>query len=103
MIRHFREALPESRFREVHYENVVADIEGETRSLLDFCDLDFEPACIDFHENTAPVATASAAQVREPLYTRSVARWKRYEAGLAPALDVLEAAGCIHSDERRPK
>jgi len=103
MIRHFRKTLPETRFREVHYENVVAGIEGETRSLLDFCGLDFEPACIAFHENTAPVATASAAQVREPLYTRSVARWKRYEAGLAPALDVLEAGGCISADDRSLK
>jgi len=103
MIRHFRETLPADRFREVHYEDVVANIEGETRSLLDFCGLDFEPACIAFHENKAPVATASSAQVREPLYTRSMGRWKRYEAGLGPALDVLEAAGCIDPSERAPK
>lgn len=103
MIRHFREALPPERFTEVHYENVVADIEGETRKLLDFCGLAFEPACVAFHENKAPVATASAAQVREPLYTRSLARWKRYEAGLAPALDILEAAGHIDAAERQAK
>ena len=103
MVRHFRETLPAGRFREIHYERIVADIEGETRAMLDFCSLDFEPACVAFHENTAPVATASSAQVREPLYTRSLGRWKRYEAGLAPALDVLEAAGCLDPGERSPK
>lgn len=103
MIRHFRETLPPDKFREIHYEDIVADIEGETRKLLSFCGLPFEPACIAFHENTSPVATASAAQVREPLYTRSLARWKRYEAGLGPALDILEAAGCIKAAERQPK
>jgi tetratricopeptide (TPR) repeat protein len=103
MIRHFRETLPVQQFREIHYENVVADIEGETRKLLDFCGLEFEAACVAFHQNTSPVATASAAQVREPLYTRSLARWKRYEAGLAPALDILEAAGCIDAAERQAK
>lgn len=103
MIRHFRESLPPERFAEVHYENIVADIEGETRKLLDFCGLTFEPACVDFHENKSPVATASAAQVREPLYTRSLARWKRYETGLMPALDILEAAGCIDAAERQAK
>ena len=103
MIRHFRQALPADRFREVGYEAIVADIEGETRAMLDFCGLDFEPACVEFHRNQAPVATASSAQVREPLYTRSMGRWKRYESGLAPALDILETAGCLDPSERAPK
>ncbi|MEZ5953843.1 MAG: sulfotransferase [Hyphomonas sp.] len=103
MVAHYSEVLPPDRFRQVRYEQVVGDIETETRALLDFCGLEFEPACVSFHENTAPVATASSAQVREPLYTRSLARWKRYEAGLKPALDILEAAGCLDPDERSPK
>ncbi len=103
MLRRFRERLPADRFCEVRYEAVVADIEAETRAMLDFCGLEFEPACIAFHENKAPVATASAAQVREPLYTRSMGRWKRYEAGLRPALDVLQAAGCLDPAERTIK
>ena len=100
MIRHFAVALPSGRFTQVHYENVVADIEGEARRLLDFCGLEFEPQCVEFHRNAAPVATASSAQVREPLYTRALARWKRYEAHLGPALDILEAEGCIQASER---
>jgi hypothetical protein len=100
MISEFSRSLPRDRFCEVHYERVVSDIEGETRRLLDFCGLQFEAACLDFHENTAPVATASSAQVRQPLYTGSLDRWKRYEPGLKDALDILEAAGCISAGER---
>lgn len=100
MISEFSRSLPRDRFCEVHYERVVGDIEGETRRLLDFCGLQFEAACLDFHENTAPVATASSAQVRQPLYTGSLARWKRYESGLKDALDILEAADCISAGER---
>ncbi|MEZ5946021.1 MAG: sulfotransferase [Hyphomonas sp.] len=103
MVAHYSEVLSPDRFRQVRYERVVADIEGEARALLDFCGLAFEPACLSFHENAAPVATASSAQVREPLNTRSLARWKRYEAGLKPALDILEAAGCLDPAERSPK
>jgi tetratricopeptide (TPR) repeat protein len=100
MIRHFGETLPADRFTQVHYEDVVGDIEAQTRRLLEFCGLPFEAQCLDFHRNAAPVATASSAQVREPLYTSALARWKRYEADLGPALDILEAAGCITAAER---
>lgn len=100
MIRHFSETLPSDRFCEVHYENIVSDIDTEARRLLAFCDLPFEEQCLQFHQNAAPVATASSAQVREPLYTRALARWKRYEADLQPALDILEADGCLSPDER---
>ncbi|MEQ9505611.1 MAG: sulfotransferase [Hyphomonas sp.] len=100
MVRHFETVLPADRFTTVHYENVVTDLERETKRLLGFCGLDFEAQCLAFHENSAPVATASSAQVREPLYTSALGRWKRYEAGLAPALDILEAAGCLAPGER---
>lgn len=102
MVRHFERVLPPERFTVVHYERVVADLEAEARRLLEFCGLPFEAQCLAFHENTAPVATASSAQVREPLYTSALGRWKRYEAGLSPALDILEAAGCLTPGERSP-
>lgn len=95
MIRHFSDTLPRDRFTQVHYENIVQDIEGETRRLLAFCDLPFEEDCVAFHKNAAPVATASSAQVRQPLYTSALARWKRYEAELAPALSILREAACL--------
>lgn len=100
MVQRFEDALPANRFTVVHYERIVTDIETEARRMLDFCDLPFEAQCLNFHENAAPVATASSAQVREPLYTGALARWKRYEAGLAPVLDILEAAGCLTPGER---
>ena len=100
LVRFYEEVLPPDRFTVVHYEQVVTNLETETRRLLDFCGLPFEEGCLSFHENTAPVATASSAQVREPLYRSALARWRRYETGLAPALDILEAEHCLTPGER---
>lgn len=75
------------------YEALVADQEGETRRLLAHCDLAWDAACLSFHENSAPVATPSAAQVRRPLNADAVARWKRHETALAPVRDWLAGQG----------
>jgi Tfp pilus assembly protein PilF len=90
---HWRSQLPTDRFMELSYERLVADQEGETRRLLDACGLAWDERCLSFHENASAVMTASAAQVRKPLYASSVSRWKRYGAGVKPALDVLQAHG----------
>ena len=74
---------------EVRYEDLVADQEGQTRRLLDFCGLGWEEACLTFHETGRVVKTASATQVRRPLYTDAVRRWTRYEAHLGPLLEAL--------------
>ncbi len=74
----WREHVPASRFFELHYEDIVHDQENQTRRLLDFCGLTWDEACLRFHENTAPVATASSVQVRQPLYSGSIGRWKKY-------------------------
>ena len=99
LVDQFSSVLPANRFTTVHYESVVADIETETRRLLEFCGLEFEQTCIDFHTNTAPVATASSAQVRQPLYTSSLARWKRYRPGIDAALDILIEEECLTAVE----
>lgn len=78
LMTHWRETLPADRFMEVHYEDIVHDQDNQTRKLLDFCDLGFEEACLRFHENTAAVSTASSVQVRQPLYSGSIGRWKKY-------------------------
>lgn len=96
---HYQSILPVHRFKVVAYENVVADIDTQTRQMLDFCGLPFEQACVNFHQNKAPVATASSAQVRQPLYTTAKGRWKRYQADLKPALDLLIAAGLMTENE----
>lgn len=99
LVEGFSQSLPGTRFTTVAYESVVADIETETRRLLNFAGLDFEQACIDFHSNAAPVATASSAQVRQPLYTSALARWKRYRPGIDPALEVLIEEGVMDRTE----
>jgi len=90
--RHWREHLGD-RIVEVEYEALVSDPDGQIRSLLERLGLDFEPACLDFHLNTAPSATASTVQVREKAHTRSVLRWKKFERQLQPLRDSLQAAG----------
>lgn len=95
MIAQFRETLPSNRFIEVHYEDIIAHQEHETRRLLDAANLSFDPACLSFHENKAPVATASSVQVRKPLYSTSIGRWKKVEAEMAPAIAVLTEAGLL--------
>ena len=78
---------------ELHYEALVDEPEGEARALLAFCGLDWEPGCLDFYDNAAPVATASSVQVREKLYRRGLGRWRHYQPWLGEAQDVLAAAG----------
>jgi tetratricopeptide (TPR) repeat protein len=77
------------RVHEVEYEALVADLEGESRRLIAFLGLEWEPACLEFHRTQRAVATASGWQVRQPLYDRSVGRWRNYEPYLAPLLDGL--------------
>ena len=92
LMSHWRETLPSDRFMEIHYEDIVFDQENQTRRLLEFCNLDFEDACLTFHENAAPVSTASSVQVRQPLYSGSIGRWKKYGdrlEGLRTALGPL--------------
>jgi len=74
----WRQHMPPSRYVEMRYEDIVHDQENQTRKLLEFCELSWNEVCLRFHENTAPVATASSVQVRQPLYTGSIGRWKRY-------------------------
>jgi tetratricopeptide (TPR) repeat protein len=85
---HWRQVLPVPVL-EIDYEETVADLEGVARRLVDWCGLEWEPGCLAFHEGKRPVRTASVAQVRQPIYTRSVARWKHYETALGSLFDAL--------------
>jgi hypothetical protein len=89
---HWREVLP-GGFLEVDYEAVIDDQPGQTKRLLDYCRLPWEDACLSFHEDKRPTATASAAQVRRPLYRESLNQWRRHAAGLAPLAHLLSAGG----------
>jgi tetratricopeptide (TPR) repeat protein len=77
----------------VSYESLVADQVAETRKLLAFCGLEWQEACVQFHRNPAATTTASAAQVRRPIYGSSVAQWRHYTAQLAGLRAALESAG----------
>ncbi len=85
---HWRRALP-LRMLTVDYEALVADLEGESRRLIEFLGLDWEPACLDFYKTERPVLTASGWQVRQPLFTRSIGRWRKYKRHLGPLLEAL--------------
>jgi hypothetical protein len=89
LMRHWREILPPSRFMEVSYEDIVYKQEEQTKRLLNFCDLEWDNACMRFHENVAPVSTASSVQVRQPLYSGSIGRWKKYGSALGPLKSAL--------------
>jgi tetratricopeptide (TPR) repeat protein len=89
---HWQRVLPVPVL-DVDYEETVADLEGVARRLVAWCGLDWEPACLAFHEGKQPVRTASVAQVRQPIYSRSVARWKHYQPTLGPLFAKLACPG----------
>ena len=91
---HWRGILPAGRMLEIDYEDTVADLEGQARRIVDFVGLEWDDACLRFHETERAVATASRSQVRQPIYTTSVGRWKRYGDGIAPLTKALKACGC---------
>jgi hypothetical protein len=92
LLAHWDRALP-GAVLQLRYEDLVLDQEAQTRRLLEFCGLPWEEGCLAFHENRAPVATASAVQVRQPLYASSIGRWRRYAHHLEPLAEDLARCG----------
>jgi hypothetical protein len=86
---HWRTVLPPRAMLEIRYEDVVADLEAEARRVLAYCGLGWNPACLDFQRVRRSVRTASAGQVRRPLYQSSVGRWRVYGGMLQPLIDAL--------------
>lgn len=95
LVKHWRSVLP-LRILELQYESLVADPEGESRRLVDFLGLPWDPACLAFHTTQRQVITASLWQVRQPLYSTSVGRWRNYRRHLAPLLQGL--GGLVPAD-----
>ena len=94
---HWDAVLPGQILRVIH-EDVVSDLESQVRRVLDFCGLDFEPGCVDFHKTKREVRTASSEQVRQPINTKGLEQWKAYDAWLDP---LREALGPVLDDWRR--
>ncbi len=86
---HWREVLPQGRMLELSYEEIVADLESTARRLIAHCGMPWDDACLAFHEQERPVRTASASQVRLPLYATSVGRWRAYGERISPLLAAL--------------
>jgi tetratricopeptide (TPR) repeat protein len=91
LMEHWKQVLPVPML-ELHYEELTAEPEAVSRRLLAFCGLDWDERCLRFHETDRPVRTASAAQVRNPMYRTAVGRWKRYERHLQPLIAALGGA-----------
>lgn len=89
---HWRDVLPAGSFYEIQYEELVANQEEESRKLIEFCGLSWSDACLDPHKTERNVKTASVTQVRQPVYTSSVERWRVYEKFLGPLLEELQDA-----------
>ncbi len=89
LMEHWKKVLPDGVLTSVQYEDVVINTEKEARALVEFIGLQWNPACLDFHKSDRPVKTASVAQVRRPIYSSAVKRWKKYGAGLQPLIDAI--------------
>ncbi len=89
LMEHWRRVLPEGVMLEVQYEDLVEDLEPQAHRIIAHCGLDWDQCCLDFYKSKRPVTTASAAQVRQPIYRRSVGRWRSWKNLLQPLLDAL--------------
>jgi hypothetical protein len=88
LMRHWNRVLPGRVLRMVH-EDVVDDLEGSVRRVLEYCGLEFEPQCVEFHKTQRSVRTASSEQVRRPLYREGLDQWKSFEPWLGPLEEAL--------------
>ncbi|WPP01981.1 sulfotransferase [Pseudomonas sp. HR96] len=99
LMEHWQQVLPAGTFLDLDYEALIADPEGQARRVLQFVGLPWDPRCLEFHRNPRPVKTASVAQVRRPLYSSSVARWKHFARHLWPLYQQVKAWRDSRDDE----
>ena len=89
LMAHWRRVLPAGSILDVRYEDVVADLEAQARRIIAYCGLPWHDNCVAFNKTDRPVRTASATQVRQPIYNNAIGRWRVYEQHLGPLLDAL--------------
>jgi hypothetical protein len=92
LIQHWKTVIPGVMY-DVKYEDMVHNQQAQSQALLTFCDLPWQDQCLRFHENKSASTTASAAQVRLPIYNTSIDRWREYSQQLRPLQVMLEQAG----------
>jgi tetratricopeptide (TPR) repeat protein len=88
LMEHWRQVMPNVML-EIDYEDLVADLESQARRIVAHCDLTWDDGCLDFHRTERSIRTASARQVRQPIYRSSVGRWREHEVALQPLLEAL--------------
>jgi tetratricopeptide (TPR) repeat protein len=98
LMRHW-DAVLSGRVLRVCYEDVVEDLEGNVRRILEFCRLDFEPACIEYYKTERSVRTASSEQVRQPIFHDGLFQWRNYEPWLGPLREALGDAVTRYSEQ----
>jgi tetratricopeptide (TPR) repeat protein len=96
LMAHWKHVFP-GRILEVHYETLIDAQESTTQRLLEYCGLPWDDACMHFEDNRSPVATASALQVRKPIYRSALGQWKKYADQLLGLKQLLDDAGIMHS------
>ena len=103
-MRHWQAELP-LPVLELRYEDLATDPETQARRLVEFAGLPWDRACLEFHRSERGVQTPSRWQVKQPIYTRSIGRWRHYQDHLAPLLAVLapdaypQPAGAASKDQ----
>jgi hypothetical protein len=97
LMRHWDAVLP-GRVLRVFYEDIVEDLEGNVRRILEFCGLEFEPACLEFHKRQRNIHTASSEQVRQPIFREGLSQWRNYEPWLGSLQDALSDALLRHRE-----
>lgn len=95
---HWRRVLPAGAFLDIHYEDIVQDRETQARRLIEYCGLEWNDRCLESHKTERTVRTASLLQVREPVYTSSVERWRHYETHLAPLQAALRDLALLKAE-----
>jgi Sulfotransferase family len=90
LMTHWYRVLPANRFLDVRYEDVVADLEGQARRIITHCGLHWDPRCLAFYQTERPIRSASAMQVRQPIYNSAIGRWRQYESFLGPLIAELK-------------
>jgi tetratricopeptide (TPR) repeat protein len=89
LMAHWRQVMAADSMLEVQYEDLVDDLEGQARRIVQFCGLAWDERCLSFHQTERAVRTASVSQVRQPIYRSSLQRWRRYEKYLGPLIEAL--------------
>ncbi len=98
---HWHDVLP-GKVLDVQYEEVVTDLEGQVRRILEYCELGWEDACLRFHETSRAVKSASSEQVRQPIYASAVNTWRHYERHLGALIEVLKPVLAELPENDRP-